>query len=143
MATSYPFNRFRYKVEIDGIGEAGFSEVTGFDASIDVIEYRTGDEKAGTPGKSPGLRRYSNVTLRWGTTDSKSVYQWMEAWIEKAAERNDVTVSLLDDEGAEIASWIITAAWPVKYIVPELNSLSSEIAIETLELAHEGLKRSK
>ena len=142
MAT-YPFVKFRYKVDIKGIGVAGFSEVSGFDASIEVVEYRNGNEKPATPAKLPGLRKYSNVTLKWGATDSKAVYGWMAAWLEKAGERKDVTVTLLDDEEKELATWTITAAWPVKYTAPEFNSTSNEVAIEQLEIAHEGLTRTK
>jgi phage tail-like protein len=142
MAT-YPFVKFRYKVDIKDVGVAGFSEVSGFDASIDVVEYRNGDEKPATPAKLPGLRKYSNVTLKWGATDSLEVYDWMAGWLEKAGERKDVTVTLLDDEDAEKAAWTITDAWPVKYTAPEFNSTSSEVAIEQLEIAHEGLKRTK
>ncbi|MDR2356313.1 MAG: phage tail protein [Clostridiales Family XIII bacterium] len=142
MAT-YPFNKFRYKVDIPDLGVAGFSEVTGFDASIDVIEYRNGDEKPPTPAKLPGLRKYSNVTFKWGVTESKAVYEWFAEWMDKSSERKDVTVTLLDDEDAEQAAWTITAAWPVKYTAPEFNATSSEVAIEQVEVAHEGLKRTK
>jgi phage tail-like protein len=142
MAT-YPFVRFRYNVTIPDVGAIGFSEVTGFDASLDVIEYRNGNEKPPTPGKLPGIRHYSNVTLRWGTTDNKAVYDWMAKWLTKVEDRKTITVALLDDDAKELAAWTITSAWPVKYTMPELNSTSSEVAIEMIEIAHEGLLRTK
>lgn len=141
MAT-YPFTRFKYKVEIPDVGEAGFSEVTGFDASIDVVEYRNGTDKPSTPRKLPGLRKYSNITLKWGVTESMAVYEWLASWIEKQGERKDISVTLMDDEDADIATWTITAAWPMKYTAPEFNATSSEVAIESVEIAHEGLTRT-
>lgn len=69
----YPFTKFRYRMEIEGISVAGFSEVTGFDSSIDVTEYREGN-MVPTPMKVQGLRKYGNITLKWGTTDSKELY---------------------------------------------------------------------
>ncbi len=139
---TYPFAKFRFKVTIDKVGVAGFSEVSGFDASMDVIEYRNGNEKPATPAKLPGIRKYSNVTLKWGVTSDKAVYDWLASWLEKAGERQNISVSLLDDEEKDLATWTITACWPVKYTMPELNSTSSEVAIESIEIAHEGLKRT-
>ena len=66
---AYPYGKFRYRVEIDGLDAGGFSEVTGFDASIDVMEYREGD-MVQTPLKIPGLKKYGNITLKKGLTDS-------------------------------------------------------------------------
>lgn len=142
MAT-YPFSRFKYKVEIKDVGQAGFSEVTGFDASIDVVEYREGNMTPPTPIKLPGLRKYSNVTLKWGVTASKIVYDWMSPSFEKDIARKEVSLTLLNENGEDVATWQIVNAWPVKYTAPEFNATSSEVAIEQLELAHEGLKRTK
>ena len=72
----YPYTKFRYRLEIDGIDAGGFSEVTGFDSSIDVVEYREGD-MVPTPMKVQGLRKYGNVTLKWGLTSSTVLYDWL------------------------------------------------------------------
>ena len=82
----YPHTRFRYKVEIDGIDAGGFSEATGFDASIDVVEYREGDMET-TPSKVPGLKRYGNITLRQGLVDSTAIYDWMITGVNGAVDR--------------------------------------------------------
>ncbi|MFR5356304.1 MAG: phage tail protein [Clostridia bacterium] len=74
---AYPFKKYNYKVEIDGITEASFSEVSGFDASVDVIEYRTGDEGVNWSRKMNGLTKFGNVTLKWGMTSSLSFYDWV------------------------------------------------------------------
>ena len=136
----YPHGKFNYKVEIDGLEAGGFSEVTGFDASIDVIEYREGDMTQ-TPLKIPGLKKYGNITLKQGLVDSMVLYEWMPAGLEGDVERKTLTITLLDIAGSPAASWQIINAWPVKYTAPDFNATSSEVAIESLEIAHEGMTR--
>lgn len=136
-----PYRNFRFRVEMDGIDQAGFNEVSGFDASIDVIEYREGNE-ATTPRKLPGLTKYGNITLKWGTTDSMDLYEWMQECVQGTIERKMVTIIALDEEGGDVATWQITEAWPVKYSAPTFNGLGAEVAIEFVELAHEGMTRT-
>ena len=136
----YPHGKFNYKVEIDGLEAGGFSEVTGFDASIDVIEDREGDMTQ-TPLKIPGLKKYGNITLKQGLVDSMVLYEWMTAGLEGDVERKTLTITLLDIAGSPAASWQIINAWPVKYTAPDFNATSSEVAIESLEIAHEGMTR--
>ena len=136
----YPHGKFNYKVEIDGLEAGGFFEVTGFDASIDVIEYREGDMTQ-TPIKIPGLKKYGNITLKQGLVDSMVLYEWMTAGLEGDVERKTLTITLLDIAGSPAASWQIINAWPVKYTAPDFNATSSEVAIESLEIAHEGMTR--
>ena len=136
----YPHGKFNYKVEIDGLEAGGFSEVTGFDASIDVFEYREGDMTQ-TPLKIPGLKKYGNITLKQGLVDSMVLYEWMTAGLEGDGERKTLTITLLDIAGSPAASWQIINAWPVKYTAPDFNATSSEVAIESLEIAHEGMTR--
>ena len=137
---SYQYGRFRFKVEIDGLEAGGFSEVTGFDAPIDVMEYREGD-MVQTPMKMPGLKKYGNITLRKGLADTTVLYDWITAGIEGEVERKTLTITLLDQTESPVASWQIINAWPVKYTGPDFNATSSEVAIETLEVAHEGMTR--
>ena len=139
MAT-YPYGKFRYKVEIEGVGAGGFSEVSGFDASIDVIEYREGDMTQ-TPMKIPGLKKYGNITLKNGVTENTAMYEWIIAGVNGAVKRTTLTITLLDAEEKPAASWQVENAWPTKYTAPDFNATSSEIAIETLEIAHEGMTR--
>lgn len=137
---AYPHGRFRYKVEIDGLEAGGFSEVTGFDASIDVMEYREGD-MVQTPMKIPGLKKYGNITLKQGLADSMVLYEWIAEGVNGAVQRKTITITLLDEEEAPAASWQIINAWPMKYTAPDFNATSSEVAIESLEIAHEGMTR--
>ncbi|MCI8294123.1 MAG: phage tail protein [Hespellia sp.] len=139
MAT-YPHGKFRYKVEIDGLEAGGFSEASGFDASIDVIEYREGD-MVQTPMKIPGLKKYGNITLKQGVADSMVMYEWMIAGVEGEVERKTITITILDETETAAASWQVINAWPTKYTAPDFNATSSEIAIESIEIAHEGMTR--
>lgn len=139
MAT-YPYGKFRYKVEIDGITAGGFSEVTGFDASIDVMEYREGD-MVQTPMKIPGLKKYGNITLKKGLADSIALYDWLDEGVTGEVNRKTITITLLDATETAVASWRVINAWPIKYTAPDFNATSSEVAVETLEIAHEGMTR--
>lgn len=141
--TVYPIAKYRYTVNIDGIGVAGFSEVTGYDASIEPTDYREGNMKAPTPIKVAGIRKYSNITLKWGVTGSMAMYNWISGSFEGPVERKTVAISLMNDSEEEVATWQIINAWPTKYTGPEFNATSSDVAIESLELAHEGLTRTK
>ena len=137
---AYPHGRFRYKVEIDGLEAGGFSEVTGIDASVDVMEYREGD-MVQTPMKIPGLKKYGNITLKQGLADSMVLYECIAEGVNGAVQRKTITITLLDEEETPAASWQVINAWPTKYTAPDFNATSSEVAIETLEIAHEGMTR--
>ncbi|MDE7063824.1 MAG: phage tail protein [Lachnospiraceae bacterium] len=137
---STPYGKFRYKVEIDGLEAGGFSEASGFDASIDVIEYREGD-MVQTPMKLPGLKKYGNITLKQGVGDSMVMYEWMIAGVEGEVERKTITITVLDETETATASWQVINAWPTKYTAPDFNATSSEVAIESIEIAHEGMTR--
>ncbi|UFJ38956.1 phage tail protein [Brevibacillus humidisoli] len=137
-----PYRKFRFRVEVDGIQQAGFSEVSGFDASIDVVEYREGNEPI-TPRKLPGLAKYGNVTLKWGVTDSMDMYNWMQECIQGKVQRKTITIIAINEEGSDVATWQVREAWPAKYTAPDFNGTASEVAIELLEMAHEGMTRTK
>ena len=137
-----PYRNFRFRLEIDGLDAGSFSEVSGFDATMDVVEYRAGDDPAITPTKLPGLIKYGNITLKWGSSETMVLYDWLIDITEGTIEKKTVTLTALDEEGSPAASWRCINAWPVKYTAPDLNGTSSEIAVETIELAHEGLTRT-
>ncbi len=137
-----PLRNFRFLVEIEGIVQGSFSEATIPDSTQDPIEYRAGDE-APTARKIPGLIKYGNVTLKWGITDSLDLYNWrklVEDGKTKDARKN-MAIILMDEEGNPAARWEFTDAWPNKYDAPDLNAKGTDIAIETLEIVHEGFKR--
>jgi phage tail-like protein len=135
--TRDPYCRFNFLLEIDGVTKAGFSEVSGLTTETTVIEYREGNEQA-TTRKIPGLTKYSNIVLKRGITKDPSLWKWRKKVIEGVTERTSGSIILLDESRQEVARWIFREAWPCKWEGPVLNAQSSEVAIETLELAHEG-----
>jgi phage tail-like protein len=138
-ARTDPFPGFDFVVEIDGIATAGFGEVSGLEGSIDVIEYREGTD-ALTVHKLAGLVKYGNVTLRRGLTDSRDLYSWWTAVASGKVDRRGVAIVLLDRERNPVRRWLLREAWPVRYAVSSLNAEGNDVAIETLELAHEGFE---
>ncbi len=143
MAMVYPYKKYNYEVTIDGKTVGGFSEVSAPDITADPIEYREGNFSVNTVGKQPGLVKYGNITLKWGMTSSTELYSWMKEVEGGTINRKTVVISLLDDTHAEIAKWTVISAWPTKYTAPDFNATSNEVAVETLELAHEGVTRDK
>lgn len=138
-----PYRGFKFRVQIDGITKAGFREVSGLDAATDAVDYREGD--GGTIRKLAGLQKFSNITLKRGITDDQDIWKWrsqvMDGKIKDA--RKNGQIILLDDEGQEAAEWTFTDGWPTKWTGPTFNATANEVAIDTLEIAHEGLKRVK
>lgn len=134
-----PYGRFNFRVDVPGLGEMGFTEVSGLDAEVGVIEYREGGD-ALHPRLLPGLVRYPRVVLRHGMTGDASLFEWWKVGRDGSVARRDVTILLLDESGQEVARWNLRRAWPTKYEGPALNAGANEVAIESLELAHEGIE---
>ena len=135
-----PLRNFRFRLEIDGIQQAGFSEVTGFDVSTDPIDYREGHDPTHVR-KLPGLTKYGNVTLKWGTTDSTELYDWSQRIVQGEIDRKFLAIVVVDELGQDKARFEIQEAWPCKYDPTVLNAKGNEVSIETLELCNEGVKR--
>jgi phage tail-like protein len=136
-----PFVTYNFLVEIDGITRAAFQEASGFDSTIDIIEHREGGENT-TVRKLPGLTKYSNITLKWGITDDRELYDWHRQIVEGDMLRKNGSIVLLDRKGEEVARWNFVRAWPSKWDGPDLNAEGTDVAIEMLELAHEGVERA-
>ena len=136
-----PYTGYSFLVEIDGVTQAGFMECTGLGSHTDVIEYREGTD-ASTVRKLPGLTRYSNIVLRWGVTQSTELLEWRKTVIEGRVERKHGAIILLDDRQGEMARWVFQHGWPSRMSGPELNAMTSAVAIEELEICHEGVMRA-
>lgn len=135
-----PYGNFNFLLEIDGIGQGAFQECSGFDSTIDVIEHREGGENT-TLRKLPGLTKYSNISLKWGMTEDRDLYDWHRKVVLGEIERKNGSIVLLDRKGEEVARWNFVRAWPTKWDGPDLNAEGNDVAIENLELAHEGVER--
>jgi phage tail-like protein len=138
-----PYGSFDFLVELDGIVRASFAEASGLDSAIDVTEYREGGDNE-TMRKLPSKTKYSNITLKFGSTDDHELYDWHRQWIkgDPAAKRKNGSIILLDRAGQERIRWNFVNAWPVKWTGPSFNAKNNDVAIETFELAHEGIERA-
>jgi len=135
-----PFRAYNFLVEIDGITRAGFRECSGLDSSQEPISYREGTDPRHTR-HLPGLVKYSNITLKWGITDDSELWDWRQKAVDGKVERKNGSIVLLDDTGEEKIRWNFSDAWPTKWTGPTFNATGNEVAIETLEIAHEGVTR--
>ena len=140
MARKDPYANFNFLVEIDGITEAGFQEAGGLSSEINVVEYREGGDLIGTR-KYPGQVKFPNISLKRGLTDSVELYAWHKQWADgdPAAERKNGSVVLRNRQGVEVRRWNFFNGWPSKWTGPTLNAGQTDIAIEALDIAHEGL----
>ncbi len=136
-----PYRGFNFRVEIDGITQAGFQEVSGLDASTDPVDYREGTDPNHVR-KLSGLNKYTPITLKRGITDSDELWKWRDTVISGKTERKNGSIILLDESGAEKLRWNFINGWPTKWTGPALNSTSTAVAIETLEITHEEVKRA-
>lgn len=136
----YPLPNFHFQVEW-GTGNGSFTEVTGLDFETEIIEYRTGDSPDFGMRKMPGLQKYSNITLKRGIfAGDAAFWDWINTIQMHTVERRDVTISLLNEQHEPAMSWSIINAWPLKVEGPGLKATGNEVAIETMELAHEGIR---
>lgn len=140
-ARNDPFANYNFIVEIDSIAKAAFSEVYGLAVEVEAVDYREGNDPHSAVRKLPGRVKYSNITLKRGYTPDLALWQWMKSVLDGQAVRAAVAITLLDSHRQPAARWQVRAAWPCKYEGPTLNATHNDIAIETLELCHEGLER--
>lgn len=136
-----PYRGYNFLVEIDGITQAGFQEVSGLDASTDAIEYREGNDP-NHARKLPGLNKYSAISLKRGISDSDELWKWYRTVVDGKPERKNGSIILMDDTGQEKIRWNFVGAWPTKWTGPSFNSTSNAVAVETLEIAHEEVKKA-
>jgi phage tail-like protein len=135
----YPLPKFHFQVDWrdDSIT---FSEVTGLEVEIEPIEYRDGASPEYSTLKMPGLKKYSNITLKRGVfAGDNGFYDWMNTVKMNTIERRDITISLLNEAHEPIMVWKVKNAWPSKVQSTDLKADGNEVAIETIELVHEGL----
>jgi phage tail-like protein len=136
-----PYKAFNFLVEIDGIARAGFSEVSGLESETQVIEYRAGGE-SNTVRKLPGLTKYANIVLRRGVTQDAELWNWRKTVEEGRVDRRNGSITVRDDDGTEVVRWNFFNGWISKWQGPDLNARANEVAIETIEIAHERLERA-
>lgn len=140
MPAQYPLPVFHFSVAWGG-SRLGFSEVSGLTQENQVIEYRDGSFLEYSSIKLPGMRKFNNVVLKRGIVKADNeFFKWLSTIKLNTVERRDVIISLLDESHQPVMVWKIQNAWPVKVEGPQLKASGNEVAIESIELAHEGLE---
>ena len=134
-----PFTATNFRVEIEGIVASAFLAVSSIEADVAVVDYRTGSDRAPGPRKLPGETNFSNIVLKRGMTRDLSLWNWMQDTLNGTVSRRSVSILLLNDAGEEVLRFNFRDAWPLKWSGPNLDASASDVAIETLEIAHEGL----
>ena len=142
MPENYPLPVFNFKVEWGG-ASVNFSEVSGLTIESQPIEYRHGMMKETSPLKMPGMQKFGNITLKRGIAHGDNDFAlWLTSTLQTRGgedKRRDLTISLLDEAQNPVTVWAVKEAWPTKVEGPGLKSTGNEIAIESIEIAHEGL----
>lgn len=134
-----PYLGYRFLVEIEGLVVGGFSEVTGLQAETEVEEVREGGVN-GAVLRLPKATKFPNLVLKRGITDSDALWHWYQEVVDGYVNRQGGAVILWDEEGQEVWRWEFEGAYPVKWVGPDLKADGNAVAIETLELVHNGLK---
>lgn len=135
-----PYSNSRFLVEIDGITQAGFSDCTGFGSNVEAVEYREGGD-APTVRKLPGKVSYPDITLKWGITDSRELYDWHLSAVNGQVQRKNGSIILMDSTGQEKMRWNFFGAWPSKWDGPDFSAKGNDVAIDTLTVTYERLER--
>ena len=150
----YPLTKMNFLVSVDQVtGVAAFTEVTGIDASVDVIEFRQGNSSSLAPVKIQGLVKHGNITLKMGYTRSQNFKDWVYSCVKEQrgeTPRRNITIELIDINAGSPQSiaenvsgpviWVLKNAWVAKYSGPDLNASTSEVAMETVEIAYEEME---
>lgn len=134
-----PFSAFNFQVQIDGVTVAGFSECSGLVAETEIIDYRNGDEDI-TRRRLPGLKKFNNLVLKRGFTNSKELWTWRKTVMDGKTQRQAGSIVLLDEARQPALRWNFSEGWAAKLEGPTLNAGTNANAIETLEIVHEGLE---
>ncbi|MCO7263283.1 phage tail protein [Dickeya zeae] len=146
-STVWPMPKFHFEVKWDGGAGASmvasFQEISGLDIEAQIIEYRAGNSPVFSTIKMPGIIKSGNVTLKKGIfVKDNNFYDWFSKIKMNTIARTAVTISLLDESGSPAMTWKLKNAWPTKISGTDLKSDGNEVAVETIELAHEGLEVS-
>ena len=137
--TDYPIPKFHFQADWGGV-RIGFTEVSGLDAETEVIEYRDGASPEYSKSKIPGMQKFPNLVMKRAVFASDNDYfSWWNTVALNTIERRSVTISLLNEKHEPVVVWRVKNAWPAKLSSTDLKADGNEIAIETIELAHDGL----
>ena len=138
-ARTDPYRGFNFIVEIDNIPRGGFAEAGGLTAEGDAVDYREGSDLQSNVRKLPGLRKYTNITLKRGYTQDKTLWQWYMNVVNGVSDRRNVTLVLMNERREPVLRWHAENAWINKIEGPALKASSNDVMMESVKLVHEGL----
>lgn len=137
-----PYRNYNFKLDIAGVTAGHFTECSGLGVRVTPIEYREGGNQS-IVRHIPGRVDYAAVTLRYGLTESRELWDWIQTAVAGSVERKNISIILLDSAGNDEAlRWNLVDAWPSEWRAARLDALENEIAIETLTLVFDSLERA-
>lgn len=138
-----PYRSYNFKLIIEGTTEGHFMECSGLSAKIEQIKYREAGNNQITR-KLPGQVEYGDITLKYGLTDSVSIWKWFQAGVQGNVERKNITIQLLNNAGTEVViQWNLINAWISEWKGTTFNAMKNEIAIETISLSFDSLDKGE
>ncbi len=138
-----PFFGFNFAVELDGITRMGFQSCAGLESTSTAVGYREGTDANPAERKLPGMVSYSNVVLTRGVTNDRALWDWRKEVVDGKTTRHPISIVLRNAKGEEQIRWNLKEAWPAKWTGPSFDATADAVAVETLELAHEGIEVQK
>lgn len=140
-SVSDPLRSFRFHVEVQGIGNGHFTNVSGMGVQVEAIKYREGGANV-TPRFVPGQVDYAEITLGYGLTESDEMWDWLMAAAAGEIDRREMSIVMREPDGTgEVLRWNLTRAWPTRWVGAPLDAMSAALAIESLTLVYEGIER--
>ncbi len=138
--SNWPLPKFYFKVDFGSTKDIPFQEVSGLEVTAQPIEYRHGNSPVFSTIKMPGIVKNNNVTLKKGIfAKDNTFFDWYNKIKMNTIERQNVVIKLCDEEGNPTMTWTLANAWPTKISSTDLNSEGNDVAVETIEISHEGL----
>ncbi|MEP6859883.1 MAG: phage tail protein [Deltaproteobacteria bacterium] len=134
-----PLRGFNFEVDIEGIGTSSFSEVSGLTADGDAVDYREGTDAINNVRKLPGMRKFTMLVFKRGYIPDSELWEWYGRIYNGQDDRRNGSVVLLNEQRKPVMRWHFENAWINKIEGPSLKAAGNEVAIESMELCHEGL----
>ena len=134
-----PYRSFNFRLEVDGLTIASFSEASGLVAEGDPVDYREGADMVNSVRKLAGLRKYQNIVLKRGYTQNKELWAWYRNIANGDPDRRNGAIVLMDEAHKDVLRWNFRNAWLNKVEGPSFNATGNEVAMESIELVHEGV----
>ena len=145
MPTKEPRPASHFRLTLGGKESVGvFKEASGFDSETEVIEHKSTDAQGRSfSRKVDGLVKWSNITLKRGVDETLDIWKWRDTVIKQGADaaRVDGQIELLDITGSPIATYQFKQGWPIKYVAATLDASTNNVALEEVQIAHEGFER--